>query len=299
MACMDGMRIAEGFQGQAMHGLPRPLLAEAARHVLAAELHPTDIGWFPRARGHFRERPAGAAEHILIVCVAGSGWFEIDGRRGVLRRGGALWIAAGRPHAYGASERDPWSIHWVHLAGEDAAWFAGRVPGDRPVIPVAPGALRRAALLFRECCGAFAGGATVPRVLFASQVLRHLLAVLFHDNPRFTPGVPAASHRDFQGSIDHMRARLREGVTLAELARRAGLSPSRYSFLFKAATGHSPVEHFIRLRLQAAARLLDTTDRTVKEVAAMTGYDDPFHFSRAFRRVTGQSPRAYRRTAKG
>ncbi len=39
---------------------------------------PTDIGWYPNARFHDCERQQGASEHILILCVAGSGWYNID-----------------------------------------------------------------------------------------------------------------------------------------------------------------------------------------------------------------------------
>jgi len=296
---MDKKRLADGFRGQIMHVLPRPLLADASRHVLAGELYPTDIGWFPRARGHFRERPDGADQHILIYCTSGGGWFEIEGRRGELGPRQTLLIPKGRSHAYGASEKDPWSIHWVHFTGEDAAYLGGMLGPGEFILPVAMGVENRLAALFRECCESFSGGVTHNRILFAAQTLRHLLAVLFFDNPAFTPGVSQGSHRNFDASIEHMKRRLSAKLTLGELACHSGLSIARYSLLFRAQTGHSPIEHFIRLRIQAACRLLDTTDLTCKESHPPLAMMIPIIFSRRFRKVIGQSPREYRRTAKG
>ncbi|HXR07467.1 MAG TPA: helix-turn-helix domain-containing protein, partial [Candidatus Acidoferrum sp.] len=51
---------------------------------------------------------------------------------------------------------------------------------------------------------------------------------------------------------------------------------------------------FIRLRMRQACRLLAATSMSVKEVAAVLGYDDPFYFSRLFKSVNGTPPTDYR-----
>jgi AraC-like DNA-binding protein len=83
-----------------------------------------------------------------------------------------------------------------------------------------------------------------------------------------------------------------------QMAAAAGLSIPHYSDLFRRATGYPPVEHFLRLKIQRACQLLDTTELRVNEVAAAVGSTDPFYFSRFFRKITGQSPRAYRQVVK-
>jgi transcriptional regulator GlxA family with amidase domain len=104
---------------------------------------------------------------------------------------------------------------------------------------------------------------------------------------------------DLTKSIEFMRANVARSLTLQELSRHAGLSPTRYSALFREQTGSSPVEHHIRLRMQAACHDLDTTALSIKEVAAKLGYDDPYYFSRLFQKILGCSPLAYRRSVKG
>ena len=296
---MDEIHIAEGFRGQIMHVVPRPLLDDAAKQLLAGELYPTDLGYYPKARHHYRERTGGAKQHILIYCTAGHGWFEIDGRRNELHPGHALLIPLGRPHCYAADEQRPWTIHWVHFAGEDAAYFSGLLPAEQHVVPVAPSARRKLAQLFHEGCAAFANGFSAARILYSAQVLRHLLAVLFFDNPAFVPGTRQQSVRDFSRVIDFMRQQVNGNLTLADMAKVAGLSVARFSALFKAQTGVPPGEYLLRLRVQSACRLLDTTALTVKEIATTVGCSDPYYFSRLFHRIMGMPPTEYRLAKKG
>jgi AraC-like DNA-binding protein len=59
------------------------------------------------------------------------------------------------------------------------------------------------------------------------------------------------------------------------------------------------LDFFIRLKIQRACFLLDTTDQSVKAIAADLGFDDPLYFSRCFRRVHDSSPTQYRALRKG
>lgn len=75
---------------------------------------------------------------------------------------------------------------------------------------------------------------------------------------------------------------------------QSGISVSHFSTLFKKETGYSPLDFLIRQRLQHAARLLATTQEPIASVSAAVGYEDPFYFSRSFRKIMGCSPRTYR-----
>ena len=83
-------------------------------------------------------------------------------------------------------------------------------------------------------------------------------------------------------------------LPLAELAEVACVTPEYLCRLFRSATGHTPAETVRLARLDRAAQLLARTNYSVAEVAALCGFESPFHFSRLFRKVMGCSPRAYR-----
>lgn len=95
--------------------------------------------------------------------------------------------------------------------------------------------------------------------------------------------------------IDFMNQHLGEVFSLAELADAAQLSEYHFSRLFKQATGLSPSQYFISLRMGRARQLLLHTDRSIIDIGMEVGYSSPSHFSQVFRQKVGLTPSAYRR----
>ena len=94
--------------------------------------------------------------------------------------------------------------------------------------------------------------------------------------------------------IEAMNEGLAEDFSLANLARVAGLSEYHFSRMFKRATGLSPSQYFIRLRMSRARHLLLETDHSIIDVGLEVGYSSPSHFSQVFRREVGVTPSIYR-----
>lgn len=90
-----------------------------------------------------------------------------------------------------------------------------------------------------------------------------------------------------------------EDLRIVDLARRTGLSHSQFSRRFKSVLGVPPKDYLLRVRVRHSRRLLETTDRTVSDVALASGFYDHSHFSHAFRRLTGTGPAAYREAHRG
>ncbi|MET0261562.1 MAG: helix-turn-helix domain-containing protein [Rariglobus sp.] len=95
--------------------------------------------------------------------------------------------------------------------------------------------------------------------------------------------------------ISALEERYREPWTLEQLARFAKLSRTRLLLIFRQATGKSPIDYLIGLRIEAAKRLLRQNELTVTEIALETGFGDSNYFARQFRLVTGQTPSTFRR----
>lgn len=94
---------------------------------------------------------------------------------------------------------------------------------------------------------------------------------------------------------DWMAEHLAEEFSLARLAEQVGMSEFHFNRLFKRATGVPPSQYQIRLRMDAARRLLRETERSVIEIGNEVGYSNPSHFARLFRKEAGLTPSAYRR----
>ncbi len=108
-------------------------------------------------------------------------------------------------------------------------------------------------------------------------------------------GSPALPGFKVRQITDWMSDHVAEEFNLDQLAARMELSKFHFHRLFKRATGVSPVQYHINLRMDLARRLLRETKKSVMDVALDVGYATPSHFAQLFRRETGLSPSDYRR----
>ncbi|HML21182.1 MAG TPA: AraC family transcriptional regulator [Aggregatilinea sp.] len=291
---MSPIRLREGFKDQILYVIPRQILEDLKTNPLLHQLLPTDIGWYPRARYHYCERKDGAEEHILILCMDGEGWFEINGQRRSVRKHEALIIPRREPHVYGAVENNPWSIHWLHFTGTSSDYFAYLLPPDVYTLSVAPETARGVSALFEECYRSFLGSFVLQQMIYTSQTLHHLLGGLFFNNRAFSPTLRTSQFHSIRETLEYLRQNLDQRLSLDDMALHARLSKSHFLRLFKEQTGYSPMDYFIHLKMQHACMLLSITNQTIHEISLAVGYDDPYYFSRIFKKVVGVSPSRYR-----
>jgi AraC-like DNA-binding protein len=86
---------------------------------------------------------------------------------------------------------------------------------------------------------------------------------------------------------------------VGELASEVALSRSEFAARFRSLVGESPIRYITRTRLAHAAELLRTSNASLADIAARSGYGTPFSFSKAFKRTFGIAPGAYRGQASG
>ena len=82
--------------------------------------------------------------------------------------------------------------------------------------------------------------------------------------------------------------------SVAELAKKVNLSPSRFFALYKNIFGTSPTADLIHARIRSAKNMLIYTDKRIEDVALALGYENTTHFIRQFKAQTGKTPSAYR-----
>lgn len=98
-----------------------------------------------------------------------------------------------------------------------------------------------------------------------------------------------------RNAIRAMHERPAEDWSLNSLAKEVGLSRSAFAETFRNSTGHTPYQYLTRVRIDAATHLLGAPNLSISEIAWQSGYQSDAAFIKAFRRIVGVSPGAYRR----
>lgn len=273
--------------------LPQEIAAQQSQLPLLRGLWVESTGYFPNARGHLTERASeGVDFYLLIYCVDGRGWFETNGTRWPLAAGDLAVALPKIAHGYGAAADEPWTIQWTHFNGRDAAGLlqlAGITTAGTVISLDQPLSLFS---LFNDMLSTLQAGYSVHHLLVAAACLRHLLSRLAFINT-YTPPLTKQGF-NIQQMIELMLNNLDKRYTLDELAGLANMTRVSFSRLFRQKTGYSPVDYLLRLKIQKASELLETTELPINKIAETLGYHDPYYFSRLFKQFTNFAPTQYR-----
>ncbi|HOF88516.1 MAG TPA: AraC family transcriptional regulator [Armatimonadota bacterium] len=185
----------------------------------------------------------------------------------------------GLPHAEISDPTDP----------EQTVFFSAEVAGTPPagahlLLPDPRGDLR---WLCEHLEAEYAVHGATP---LAATYLRAFLLLVERAWDRRLP----VHHDAVDLAVQYLHVRYAEPITLGRLADAVRVTPTHLAHRFTGRMGTSPMRYLQGLRLEAARRLLATTDLPVQEIARQVGYDDPLYFSRVFRADAGCPPTVYR-----
>ena len=290
----QNIRKKEGFEGQRAIVVPRKIIYQyCGNDPILSGVHITDIGYYPKAKFHFRERLHGIDQHIIIYCIEGKGWAEIEKTKQTIQPGSFIVVPAETSHRYAADENDPWTIYWVHFKGHLVKHIVdlmishiqhhiGHIHYNEARIK-----------LFDEIYLTLERGYSRDNLYYANMCFWHFLTSFIFDEKFNYPGKKKTADQ-VDLSIDFMQKNLKVTLALDDIARSVNLSVPHYSAIFKKKTGFAPIEYFNHLKIQKACQYLQFTDLRVKEIAAELGIEDPYYFSRIFSKLMSVSPNDYR-----
>ncbi len=287
-------KIAEGFKGEKAIVTPYNIRHLQTTNLITKQLFITHIGYYPHAKYHYRERPEGCNENILIYCEDGKGWVKHDHTIHNLTRNQAFIIPMHEAHAYGADCSDPWSIYWFHFCGENVSMFSNIIGQIIHVEESDKSRYSERFQLFEEMFQNLEMGYNPENLEYVSFCLMYFLASLKYIN-QFREIKKAKETDVIQKSIIYMKDHLETKISLEDIARHAGYSASHFGTFFAQKTSYAPMEYYNQLKIQRACSYLQFSDMKIKEIAFRLGYYDQFHFSKAFRQEMEITPKEYRK----
>lgn len=231
----------------------------------------------------------------LILVVAGRFSYEAAGGNPlVLFPGDVLLIFPGEWHTFRRLD-EPSYAAFSCIHGEllpEARWAAGDYrlrPAPRRVTRT--GADAAVHDLFMRCSEAYEGYDK-----YRSELLETMVREIWIRLAQYWAGGGAGQIPErIRPMVSYLRSHLDKPVGRCDLARMFRITPEHVNALFRKELGLTPTQFLHRERMLRAYRYIRDQGAGVKEAAARVGFDDPFYFSRVFKRVFKRAPSSLRR----
>lgn len=272
--------------------VPRTITKILSTNPLSVDLYPKASGFYKQAKKHTMLRRIHD-DNLLIYCVAGAGEFTVENTQHSINKGDMLLLPSGVPHAYRASDDNPWSIYWIHFAGEKSHDFIDYLQYQKSNLIIPVGVNSHLINSFDLLLESLQSSIHLSSYLHASNILRQILTHI----PLLRPVAKAqrlAHQFDLERVHAIMQSSLHGQLDLDTLAQSVNLSKFHFIKRYKELTNTTPINYFLHLKIERACHLLDISTKPIKEISFNLGYEDTYYFSRLFKKIMGISPKQYR-----
>src|SRR5690554_1730181 len=233
-------------------------------------------------------------DHYLIHFIhSGKGRLQTENRTRRLGAGDGFLICPDVVTYYEADREDPWNYSWVGFHGLKAGFYLEQagLSRENPVFHYAN----------REYLGGLFHRMQQAKEYRRSRDVKLLgllylfLAELMEINPGNSPSNPPGGKQAYVAkAVSYIAENYSRKITIDGLAGYVGLNRRYFSAVFKEILGLSPQKYIMEFRMDKACELMRNEILSLGDIARSVGYDDPLTFSKAFKKIKGLSPRAYR-----
>ena len=242
-------------------------------------------------------RPKGRLDYQLLYIVSGKGHFYFHGEDRVVYAGRMVLIQPRQEQRYEYFGEDKPEVYWVHFTGSDVKNIlrSYNIPMDDPIFY--SGASSTYSYLFKEMIHELQNCKTGYEDLLTMYLCQIFLLVQ-RTRQEERPTVSTYIQEEMEFARRYFIEHYNEPISIQEYAESRNMSVCYFQRNFKQIVKHTPMQYLLTIRVNNAASLLETTDYSMAEIAAIVGYEDPLYFSRLFRKIKGVSPRDYRNLVK-
>lgn len=224
----------------------------------------------------------------------GEGWLKIGGKEFYPRPGQFFIMPAGVLQSFSTISPNTFTKYWCHFT----ATIGDKNLFDIIQLPYYIDVQDHESLtgLFIELVSNY-NGENLTSCLRAKAALIEIIAFYLENTTiediqiSNTPSVEKLNY-----VLTYIEKNLSRNITVGELARIVHLHPNYFIKFFRTHFGSSPIHYINKMKMDRAKSLLSTAAITVTEVAEAIGFNDIYHFSKAFKNYTGFSPKEYRNT---
>jgi len=251
------------------------------------------VGKHPNVFHFTWEKGRRLKTYQLLYILEGEGVFESENSEPLILKGGdAVMLFPDGWHRYKPTDSIGWTEMWVGFEGiivdrwVEKEFFSRQSPIFRP----------KSGGLFKDYFESMITEVKIGDTGYQQSIsgdLTKLLTKLYVENQL------AMSGGDYMNTIIKdarlfMLNNLLKKCDMPVLANSLNISYEHFRRCFKQATGQAPGQYFIQLKLNHAKELLSSTEVSIKSISNKLNFDNPYYFSKLFKKKNGVSPKKWR-----
>lgn len=231
--------------------------------------------------------PVSRDHHLIHFVTEGKGTLEMNNTKYIISAGQGFYIPTGIFAKYTADKEEPWNYYWLGFDGSDSiSALAFRNLSIQ--IPIFAFSLESEIQnIMNELLSSYSSNGND---FLSISYLYRLFSLI---NPNFK--LEHKKDASFEKIITYIKSNFNSDISIKKMADYFNISPSTLFRDFKKNLKMSPKEYIIQYRIFHAAHLLSTTDLSISQIAALSGYEDLSNFSKRFKSVYKRSPVTYRK----
>lgn len=266
-----------------IHGLENPILKDFLI---------TWTGYYKNALGNHIYGRTFYYEYCILYCIEGCGWYRTNGNILSINAGDVFFLFKNVEHSYGSDSKKPWSMYWICFTGESAPYYIStlKVSPENPVLHI--GIRSNIIMDVNSIFNTLNDGYGYIQLIHASSVARQILASVIKDQIDIKD--EKSNMISIKKIIDYMQSNIDKKLSLDELSDYSNLSKYYFIHMFKRIAGYTPLDYFVRLKIQKASELIVGSTISINKISELLGYDNYNYFSLVFKKIMGCPPQQYR-----
>ena len=242
----------------------------------------------PAARNHF----------LFHYVISGSGTLMADNKKKEtvtyhIRSGQGFLLFPGQISTYIADEKTPWEYTWLEFDGLrvkemlDIAGFSLNQPIYRATSKAFRESMMNEMLYIANHSQETPFHLIGHLYIFLDALIRSVSTIQLNSHGRL---------KDYyiREAINHIEQNFPYDISIEDIARHCGINRSYFGKIFHESVGKTPQEFLINYRMMKATELLKMTELSIADIGNAVGYPNQLHFSRAFKKIYGISPKNWR-----
>ncbi|MBR2319185.1 MAG: helix-turn-helix domain-containing protein [Clostridia bacterium] len=238
--------------------------------------------------------PEGRNDYQLLYIAAGKGHFYFKGseKETVVTKGNMVLFRPNEPQVYYYYATDKTEVYWVHFTGWKVEEYLARyeLPQEANVFytGVSPDYPWIYNQMLREL--------QLQRENYEEMISLYMHHVFLTINRYIREGRQSknAIINEVERAAHYFKEQYNTAISIERYAREHMMSVNWFIHSFKKVMKVPPMQYVVSLRIAAAKGYLESTNKSVAEIAEEVGYENALYFSRIFRKYTGLSPTEYR-----